>query len=695
MSPRRDGPSRRSFLATGAGVAGGAAAASLLPPSVHAALAQPVRPGGLESVEHVVFLMQENRAFDHYFGTLRGVRGFGDRNAIELRDGHPVFAQPGLLRRVKPFLARDAIGHGPFTDVNYIAGVDHGWDSGQKARGGGWHDGWIAAKLMPTMVHYDRADLPFQYELADTFTVCDAYHCSVFGPTNPNRTYHWTGTIGYEANGHRAVENDAYDEANHPGYAQTSYVERLSKAGRTWKVYQEWDNFTDNPLEFLTRFKGIMRKALAAAGSYKSLTEFYGAVAGAGAEDRKSMLAALDKGVAALPAPERDLFERALRRSEGGTLGAAFRADVEAGRLPEVSYIVAPAAESEHPGSGSPIQGAGITYQVLDAIASDRRTWETTALFLMFDENDGYFDHVPPPLPPADAADEHADGAPIGLGFRVPMTVVSPWTAGGYVCSEVFDHTSTIRFLERWLGIREPNISAWRRTVAGDLTSAFDFRHPAGPPSVTRPGTPPKFYLRWPALPPVVQKDPVPEPGTRPARALPYRTDASARLDGGALVVTMTERGTRASHLALYPYAGEFAAPRHFDVAGRAVERVALKDGRYRLTLTGPNGFRREFAGAASGAAAGADVTSRAAADAGRIEITVRNRGTRPLTFTLSALAYGKATRKATVAAGKSVTVSWATGHGWYDVEVRAAEDAAFRRRLMGHLENGRPSVSG
>ncbi|MBD2892094.1 Non-hemolytic phospholipase C [Actinomadura sp. RB99] len=360
-----------------------------------------------------------------------------------------------------------------------------------------------------------------------------------------------------------------------------------------------------------------------------------------------------------------------------------------------MSYIVAPAAESEHPGSGSPIQGAGITYQVLDAIASNRRAWETTALFLLFDENDGYFDHVPPPLPPADAADEHADGKPIGLGFRVPMTVVSPWTAGGYVCSEVFDHTSTIRFLERWLGVREPNISAWRRTVAGDLTSAFDFRHPAGPPSVPRPGTPPKFYLRWPALPPVVQKDPVPEPGTRPARALPYRTDASARLDGGALVVTMTERGTRASHLALYPYAGEFATPRHYDVAGRAVERVALKDGRYRLTLTGPNGFRREFAGAASGAAAGADVTSRAAGGAGRIDITVRNRGTRPLTFTLSALAYGKAARTATVAAGKSVTVSWATEHGWYDVEVRAAEDGAFRRRLMGHLENGRPSVSG
>ncbi|MBO2455113.1 phospholipase C, phosphocholine-specific [Actinomadura barringtoniae] len=688
------GPSRRKFLASSAGVAGGAAVASMLPPSVHAALARPIKPGGLKAIKHVVFLMQENRSFDHYFGALRGVRGFGDRNAIELPDGHPVFEQPGLLRHVKPFLARNAIGHGPLTDVNYIAGLDHGWEGGQKAHGDGWHNTWISAKTMATMVHYDRKDLPFQYELADTFTILDAYHCSVFGPTNPNRTYHWTGTIGYEKNGHRAVENDAYDEAGHPGYAQVSYAERLSKAGRSWKVYQEWDNFTDNPLEFLTTFKQVMRKALAPVGSYTSMTDFYGAVAKASADERKSMQAALDKGVAALSAPERDLFERGLRRSDGGTLGAAFKADVAGGRLPEVSYIVASAAESEHPGSGSPIQGAGITYQVLDAIASDPEVWESTALFLLFDENDGYFDHVPPPLPPADAEDDHDDGKPIGLGFRVPMIVVSPWTVGGYVCSETFDHTSTIRFLERWLGVREPNISPWRRTVAGDLTSAFDFGRAAKPQPVPKPAAPPKFYWRWPALPPIIQEGPAPEKGTRPARPLPYRTDASARLDGGSLIITMIEKGTRSSHLALYPYAKEFAAPRHYDVAGRKVERIAVKGG-YRLTLTGPNGFRREFAGSTAGAAARTDVTSQAAPDAGKLAITLANPSAKPLTFTLKALAYGNATHKVTVPARGKSTVRWGTKHGWYDVEIKSAEDKTFQRRLMGHLENGRPSISG
>ncbi|MDL4772083.1 phosphocholine-specific phospholipase C [Actinomadura xylanilytica] len=689
------GPSRRSLLASGAAVAGGAAAASLLPPSVHAALARPLPPGGLGAIEHVVFLMQENRSFDHYFGTLRGVRGFADRNAVELPDGHPVFEQPGLLRHVKPFLARDAIGHGPLTDVNYISGLDHSWDGGQRARGNGWHNGWIAAKLMPTMVHYDHRDLPFQYELADTFTICDAYHSSVFGPTNPNRTYHWTGTIGSEPDGRRAIENDAYAEATHPGYALTSYAERLSAAGRTWRVYQEWDNFTDNSLEFLTTFKKIMRKALAPAGSYQSLTDFYGAVGKAGADERKRLLAALDQGVAALPAAERELFERALRRVEGGTLGAAFRADVAAGRLPEVSYIVASAAESEHPGSGSPIQGAGITYQVLDAIASHPSVWESTAVFLLFDENDGYFDHVPPPLPPADADGEHVDGKPIGLGFRVPMTVVSPWSAGGHVCSEVFDHTSTIRFLERWLGVREPNISPWRRTVAGDLTSAFDFQRAARPQTPARPGKPPQFHFRWPPLPPVAQKGPAPEPGTRPARPLPYRPEASARLEGGALTVTLDGRGARPSHFALYPYAKEFGTPRHFDVSGRRTERITPAGGHYRLTLTGANGFRREFAGATAGPAATAAVASAGTADARHLVITLANPGSRPLTFTLAALAYGTAARKVTVAPGRRATVQWRTRHGWYDVEIKTAEDTAFRRRLMGHLENGRASVSG
>jgi phospholipase C len=94
---------------------------------------------------------------------------------------------------------------------------------------------------------------------------------------------------------------------------------------------------------------------------------------------------------------------------------------------------------------------------------------------LCYDENDGQFDHVPPPVPPPGTPGEYIGGEPIGLGFRVPVTIVSPWTAGGRVCSSRFDHTSLIRLIETRFGVREPNISAWRRKNCGDLTAAFRF----------------------------------------------------------------------------------------------------------------------------------------------------------------------------------------------------------------------------
>ena len=91
----------------------------------------------------------------------------------------------------------------------------------------------------------------------------------------------------------------------------------------------------------------------------------------------------------------------------------------------------------------------------------------------------GMFDHVPPPVPPAGTANEFVDGLPIGLGFRVPAIVVSPWSVGGYVCSDVLDHTSLIRLIEARFGVPEPNLSAWRRAACGDITTSL--RLPGGP----------------------------------------------------------------------------------------------------------------------------------------------------------------------------------------------------------------------
>jgi phospholipase C len=115
----------------------------------------------------------------------------------------------------------------------------------------------------------------------------------------------------------------------------------------------------------------------------------------------------------------------------------------------------------------------------LDAIAANEALWRRTLFVLCYDENDGMFDHVPPPVPPAGTTNEFVDGLPIGLGFRVPAIVVSPWSVGGYVCSDVLDHTSLIRLIEARFGVTEPNISAWRRATSGDLTTAL--RLPGGP----------------------------------------------------------------------------------------------------------------------------------------------------------------------------------------------------------------------
>jgi phospholipase C len=385
-------------------------------------LAGPPR-GSLADIEHIVILMQENRSFDHYFGALPGVRGFGDPAAITLPDGSSVFRQP------YPGHARGYLA--PFhydtrtTSAQATPGTDHSWPTQHQAWNHGRMDQWVRAKGPYTMGYFTQADIPFHWALAQAFTVCDHYHCSVLGATNPNRLYMWTGMIDPAGTGGGPVIDNTPANDN-VILSWTTYPERLQQAGVSWQVYQEEDNYDDNALAWFRQYAH-----------------------------------------APLSSP---LWQHGMRKRAAGW----FERDARQGRLPQVSWLVAPTAQTEHP-DYFPAAGAEYIASKLDAIAADEDLWRTTLFIVTYDENDGLFDHVPPPVAQRGTPGEYVGGEPIGLGFRVPAIVISPWSAGGRVCSDVLDHTSLIRIIEKRFGVPEPNISAYRRRVCGDFTTALRF----------------------------------------------------------------------------------------------------------------------------------------------------------------------------------------------------------------------------
>ena len=188
------------------------------------------RKGSIEDVEHIVILMQENRSFDHYYGTLRGVRGYGDPRVAKLPNGDPLWYQPdGKGGYVLPFHPG-----APNLGLQFLQDLAHDWTSTHNAWNEGNHDQWVPQKGTTTMAHLNRSDIPFHYALADAFTICDAYHCSLLGPTDPNRYYMWTGWVGNDGKGQGPVIDNA-----ETGYGWSTYPERLQAAGVSWKIYQD------------------------------------------------------------------------------------------------------------------------------------------------------------------------------------------------------------------------------------------------------------------------------------------------------------------------------------------------------------------------------------------------------------------------------------------------------------------------
>jgi phospholipase C len=451
-----------------------------------------------------------------------------------------------------------------------------------------------------------------------------------------------------------------------------------------------------------------------------------------------------------------------------GDVFRVFREDVRSGRLPTVSWLVAPERFSDHPGSAW--YGAWYIAEALNILTENPDIWKKTIFILTYDENDGYFDHVPPFVAPhprrpetgrvsggIDTAVDYVDreeeerlkrgssarASSIGLGYRVPMIIASPWSRGGCVCSQVFDHTSVLQFLEKLLthktgrAVDEPNISRWRRTVCGDLTSAFQTNHErqSGLPPVTERTAvieaihrakfkdPPRGFrslsteeinqLRDDRQPsPLLPRQ---EPGVRRSCPLPYElfVDGGLNVDRTRFVIRFEASNRQFAKLAagspfvVYARTGRNAVEvRDYAIAAgtQLEDSWPLKDfenGDYHLCVYGPNGFFREFRGTAESPKLETQIrparqSEPTSSTSGDVEIHVTNRENHPCDVEITALAYNAMTLRQKIAAGRSVThvIEAQQSFGWYDFNIRAPDDDRFEHRFAGRIETGKWSFS-
>ena len=830
---------RREFLKKASLLTGGAGLMQLLPASIAKALAiDPDAGSTWLDAEHIVFLMQENRSFDHAYGTLQGVRGYNDPRAIRLPNKNLVWLQTNKNNET----------YAPFrlnikdTKATWMSSLPHAWDNQVDARNNGRYDKWLDAKRsgnkdyadMPlTLGFYSRKDIPFYYALADAFTVCDQHFCSSLTGTTPNRLYFWSGTIR-EKQDENAQANVWNEDADYNTMVSwPTFPERLEENGISWKVYQNelsvgvgfegeedsWlANFGDNPLEYFTQYNvkfhppymaNLPRAAASIADEIKKHEQQLQAVAvnSAEADKTKERIAELKKYLAIIEADQKkytpenfdrlsakekiihqkafdtnkkDPFyhqlspltykdgdtERHMNAPKGDVLHQ-FLEDVKSGNLPAVSWVVAPENFSDHPSSAW--YGVWYISEVLDILTQNPEVWKKTIFILTYDENDGYFDHVPPFTAPhphktgtgltspgietgaeyvanaqqqsmADRARENS----IGLGYRVPMVIASPWSRGGWVNSQVFDHTSSLQLLEKFLShktgkkIAEPNITPWRRTVCGDLSSVF---RPYNGEKITLP----EFLERdefiegihkaqFKKLPSgykkltaneiaAINKDPWGAPfmpkqekGTRSSCALPYElyADGKLSLDKKTYEILLGAGnkvfGDASAGAPFNVYAPGIYQQQAVQTWAYAVEKGHLlsdtwqlddfENNQYHLCVYGPNGFFREFLGTSHDPEV--EITceyepaeGKPTQFSGNLILWFISTGKRSYTFEMIDNAYKMPSRTVTIAgapnnAKQAVIIYLAKSFGWYDFSIKLKGSNLFEKRYAGRVETGK-----
>lgn len=830
---------RRDFLKRATLLAGGAGMMNVLPMSIQKAMAINPAPGStFMDAEHIVILMQENRSFDHTYGTLRGVRGFNDPRAITLPNKNPVWLQTN----------KEGETYAPFhldikdTNATWMSSLPHSWSNQVDARNDGKYDQWLDSKHsgnkeyrnMPlTMGYYTRQDIPFYYALADAFTICDQNFCSSLTGTTPNRLYFFSGTIREKQRAEsmaRVWNGDAdYDSMVN----WKTFPERLEENDVSWKVYQNeisvgvglegeedaWlANFTDNPLEFFEQYNvklsagyiaNLPEEAIKAKAEIKrmeqELTTLTGEKAAAitkkitkykkylitNAEEQK--IYTIEK-YNQLTQQEKNIHNKAfttnknhphyhelssLKYQDGNTEREVlvpkgdvlhqFREDVNKGELPTVSWLVAPENFSDHPGAAW--YGAWYISEVMDILTKDPAVWKKTIFILAYDENDGYFDHVPPFTVPhlhktaqgktsagidssveyvtksQQSSDENgARESPVGLGFRVPLVIASPWSRGGFVCSQVFDHTSSLQFLEHFINhkfgkkIKETNISQWRRIVCGDLSKTF---RPYNGEKLSTPASlkrdelvegihkakfkePPSNYRKLSSEEiQQIKKDasafafmPRQENGTRPACALPYELFVDGRLSSDKKSFEIQFKagnkifGKQASGSPFNVYApGIFRNKAVETWAYTTVAGDTLKDSwqltdfensRYHLAVYGPNGFFREFKGDRNNPAVNITCGYEPVKMAlnkltGNIILSIKNNSGRQHVIEIIDNAYQSTKQTKTLAANvvdTNMVINLSKSQQWYDFTVKINGHDLYEIRYAGHVETGAETIS-
>jgi phospholipase C len=830
---------RREFIKKASLLSGGAGLLHVLPSSLARALAIDPAPGSTYlDAEHIVFLMQENRSFDHTYGTLQGVRGFNDPRAINLPNKNIVWLQSdekGNTYAPFRFDIKD-------TRITWMSSLPHSWSDQVDARNNGKYDHWLISKKsgnedyapMPlTMGYYTRADIPFYYSLADAFTICDQHFCSSLTGTTSNRLFFWTGTIR-DKQDENAMANLWNGDADYETMVNwKTFPERLEENGVSWKIYQNelsvgtgfvdeedgWlANFGDNPIEYFTQYHVKLHPEFIAnlPNAARKLTEELAKrqlelqSLTTGSEDAEKKKKEIDwfkkqlqinaddqinctrEKYNQLSQREKDLHQKAfvtnrrdpsyhqltpLTYKDGdterevlvpkGDILHQFRQDVQNGQLPTVSWLVAPENFSDHPSSAW--YGAWYISEVMDILTKNPEVWKKTIFILTYDENDGYFDHVPPFVAPhphkkttgltsknihtgvdyvaneeQQSVKDQARESSIGLGYRVPMVIASPWSRGGWVNSEVFGHTSSLKFLEKFLSnklnkkFEEPNISAWRRTVCGDLTSVF---RPYNGETINKPvflerdefiesihkaqfKNAPSNYRRLSRREIAkINKDPhsspfmaVQEKGTRSSCALPYELYADGILSAdkrsfeismkaGDNVFGAVAAGSPFHVYAPARYLGEELKTWAYAVAaGDTITDnwplIHFLRGHYHLRVYGPNGFFREFRGRQTDPVLEVlglyeQGKPKSNQPSGNVVLRLKNLDKGTLEIITTDNGYKTGNRSVLIGpvgsdiAVQDIVMDNNKSSGWYDFSVKIKGNTEFERRYAGRVETG------